>query len=160
MTDHQKEREHVFSRLNERFGGRVKAMYVLSPRNLRIKFESHNFPVFWTDGNVQRDEEQGNIHISKFEVLALVRAREGMLSPDFEVTVYTLNKDMNKVQESLEAIETMMLPSADAVLLDVQINQELDALLAAQEKRDSQAIQEIKENLMNLQKKRMMLELY
>jgi hypothetical protein len=158
MTDHQKETEHAFSRLNERFGGRVKAMYVLSPRNLRIKFESHNFPVFWTDGNVRRDE--GNIHISRFEVLALVRAREGMLSPDFEVTVYTMNKDMNKVQESLEAIETMMLPSADAVLLNIQINQELDALLAAQEKRDSQAIQEIKENLMNLQKKRMMLELY
>lgn len=105
MTTYSEEKEEEFARLNERFGGRVRAMYYLSPRNLRIKLAFGNAPVFWTDGSIRRDEKHGNIHISKFEVLALARSKTGLLSPDFEVTIYVLSKDMGKVHRSIEAIK-------------------------------------------------------
>lgn len=153
------EKEDGFAQLNERFGGRIRAMYFLSPRNLRLKMESQNAPVFWTDGHVNRDELNGNLHISNFEVLTIARSKHGLLSSDFEVTVYTMNKDLKKVYHSLEAIESMMLPSAEVMLLDAETNLALDELLSARRRQDEGYACQVIETLQGLRRERMLWEM-
>jgi len=53
----------------------------------------------------------------------------------------------------------MAIYSGEKILFDIQMDQALDALLAAQEKGDAHAAAEAKNALGELQKKRIILEL-